>query len=63
MFLWRDVDDLLNSPPCEEVAVWVLALFCVGAGAHGLREPTSHKLSTFVGAGEGQFSSGELLGM
>ena len=44
-------------------AVCVLALFCVGAGAHRLRGPTSHRLSTLVGAEEGQISSSALLGM
>ena len=64
MSLWKDVDDLLSSLPCEEVAVpvcsWfcscesqlstaacVLALFCVGAGAHRLRGPTSHRFVYF----------------
>ena len=34
----------------RSTAVCVLALFCVGAGAHRLRGPTSHRLSTLVGA-------------
>ena len=52
MFLWSDVDDLLSSLPCEEVAVPVSSWFCsctsqrsaaaCGAGAHGRRGPTSH---------------------
>ena len=40
-----------------------VALVCVGAGACGLREPTSHKFSTFVGSGEGNvWSTWELVG-